>query len=66
MHIRKFEKSRFKYLPSFMNELGSYKNGVYLIKGPRQIGKTTILKLIIRNLIKKILTPQIFSILHLI
>lgn len=53
MHIRKFEKSRFKYLPSFMNEFGSYKNGVYLIKGPRQIGKTTILKLIIRNLIKK-------------
>jgi len=58
MHIRKFEKSRFKYLPSFMNELGSYKNGVYLIKGPRQIGKTTILKLIIRNLIKKNINPS--------
>ncbi|MCD6105346.1 MAG: ATP-binding protein [Thermosipho sp. (in: Bacteria)] len=58
MHIRKFEKSKFKYIPYFMNELENYKNGIYIIKGPRQIGKTTVLKLLIKNLIEKNINPS--------
>jgi hypothetical protein len=51
MHVKKFEKSKFKHIPNFMDELKNYKNGIYIIKGPRQIGKTTILKLLIKDLI---------------
>ncbi|SHH48147.1 ATP-binding protein [Thermosipho atlanticus] len=58
MHIRKFEKSKFKYIPYFMNELKNYKNGIYIIKGPRQIGKTTVLKLLIKDLIEKNINPS--------
>lgn len=66
MHIRKFEKSKFKYIPYFMKNLKNYKNGIYIIKGPRQIGKTTVLKLLIKDLIEKTLTHQIFFISLLI
>ncbi|ABR30961.1 ATPase AAA [Thermosipho melanesiensis] len=58
MHIRKFEKSKFKYIPYFMKNLKNYKNGIYIIKGPRQIGKTTVLKLLIKDLIEKNINPS--------
>ncbi|ABV33758.1 ATP-binding protein [Pseudothermotoga lettingae] len=57
MHIKNFEKSKFKHIPDFMDELKNYKNGVYIIKGPRQIGKTTILKLLIKDLIERKVNP---------
>ncbi|MDK2886475.1 MAG: uncharacterized protein PWP54_1033 [Thermosipho sp. (in: thermotogales)] len=57
MHIRKFEKSKFKYIPYFMKNLKNYKNGIYIIKGPRQIGKTTVLKLLIKDLVEKNINP---------
>ncbi len=43
-HIREFEAKRIKYHPNFPNE----KKGVYIIRGPRQVGKTTLLKLLIK------------------
>ncbi|WP_126993676.1 ATP-binding protein [Thermosipho globiformans] len=58
MHIRKFEKSKFKYIPCFMKNLKNYKNGIYILKGPRQIGKTTVLKLLIKDLIEKNVNPS--------
>ncbi|MDK2838637.1 MAG: uncharacterized protein PWQ83_172, partial [Thermosipho sp. (in: thermotogales)] len=58
MHIRKFEKSKFKYIPCFMKKLKNYKNGIYILKGPRQIGKTTVLKLLIKDLFEKNVNPS--------
>ncbi len=52
-HIRYFESSNFKYHPErLFKEISSAKPGIYTIRGPRQIGKTTFLKLYIKNLLE--------------
>jgi len=44
-HIKEFETKKIKYYPNFSNA----KKGIYIIRGPRQVGKTTFLKLNIKN-----------------
>ena len=52
-HIRYFESSDFKYYPEkLFKEVPPEKPGIYTIRGPRQVGKTTFLKLYIRNLLE--------------
>jgi len=50
--ILDFEKQKIKYIPDFINQDFSIP-GVYVLKGPRQVGKSTALKLLIRKLIQK-------------
>ena len=58
-HIRAFEESTFKYYPEkFFKEIPKEKPGIYTIRGPRQIGKTTFLKLYIKKLIKNGVKPS--------
>jgi len=62
-HLQKLKNKRFIYQPSILNleELKKEKSGIYTIIGPRQIGKTTYLKLIVRELLK---TYDPFNILY--
>ncbi|HEY8542058.1 MAG TPA: AAA family ATPase, partial [Pseudothermotoga sp.] len=52
-HIVSYEKSVFKYYPKkLFKAISPEKPGIYTLRGPRQIGKTTFLKLYIKNLIE--------------
>lgn len=58
-HVRAFEKSTFRYYPEkFFREIPKEKPGIYTIRGPRQIGKTTFLKLYIKKLIEDGVKPS--------
>ena len=52
-HILNFKNSSFKWEPSVLNEMNLHDEGIYTLRGPRQIGKTTILKLLMYKLIKE-------------
>ncbi len=49
-HIRTFEASKIKWRPPLL-EASLEQDALHIIKGPRQVGKTTLLKLFIRNLL---------------
>lgn len=56
--ILDFEKQKIQYEPDFINNDLSIP-GVYTLKGPRQVGKSTALKMLIGKLIKdKKIDPQ--------
>ena len=51
--IMDFEASKVKWAPRLKKYIFLDKNVVYSIRGPRQVGKTTLIKLIIRELLQK-------------
>lgn len=50
-HIQQFEGSPIKWQPPVQNEFDLTKDSVYILRGPRQVGKTTLLKRMIRDLL---------------
>jgi len=60
-HIRTFEASKIKWRPPLL-ETPLNEDALHIIKGPRQVGKTTLLKLFIRNLLadKEVSEKDIF------
>lgn len=58
-HIKDLEKLKYVHMPEILNH-NFNKNNVYTIRGPRQIGKTTFLKLFIKQNLKKINPKRIF------
>ena len=53
-HIKAFSDSRAKWIPELKKELNLDIDSIYSIRGPRQVGKTTLLKLMIRDLLSGI------------
>ena len=49
-HIRTFEASKIKWRPPLLQTTLN-EDALHIIKGPRQVGKTTLIKLFIRNLL---------------
>ena len=49
-HIRTFEASKIKWHPPLL-KISLQEDALHIIKEPRQVGKTTLLKLFIRNLL---------------
>jgi len=58
-HIRALQKFKYVYNSPLIKE-DFKKNNVYTIRGPRQIGKTTFLKLFIKEKLKSIPKENIF------
>lgn len=59
--IREFLTSKFKYIPENILELKLENGAINIVCGPRQTGKTTALKLLIKSLLEKgIATERIF------
>lgn len=56
--IRQYEAGKYKWRPRILNYIDLGRDVVYSIRGPRQIGKTTMLKLQIRELLEKGHPPQ--------
>ena len=57
-HIVLFQDSTFKYYPlKLFKQIDHTKPGIYTLRGPRQIGKTTFLKLFAKSLIENGTNP---------
>ena len=50
--LKDFDTAKVKWFPRLMKYINLDKDAVYSIRGPRQVGKTTLLKLMIRNLLQ--------------
>jgi hypothetical protein len=61
--IMEFNQSKIKWIPRTKAFIKTDKNRIYTLRGPRQVGKTTLLKLIIRELLSSGANPR--SILYL-
>lgn len=51
--IRDFNTQKLQWRPSVIDELDLSRFAVYTLRGPRQVGKTTALKLIIQTLLRE-------------
>ncbi|WP_048178514.1 ATP-binding protein [Methanosarcina sp. MTP4] len=56
--LKKWEDSVLKWSPWIKGELKFDRDRIYTLRGPRQVGKTTLVKLIIRDLLDEIEHPQ--------
>ncbi|MBW2342373.1 MAG: ATP-binding protein [Deltaproteobacteria bacterium] len=57
-YISAFNQSSIQWLPEVLNEIDLNKDSVYTLRGPRQVGKTTLAKIMIRDLLKSGIPPQ--------
>lgn len=51
-HLREYGEKKYKWKPAMLGELKLVPGNLYSLRGPRQIGKTTLVKLIIESLIR--------------
>ncbi len=57
-HISELKSKKYKWHPEILDEINLVPKNIYTLRGPRQIGKTTLCKLIIKSLLKKIDDPK--------
>ncbi|MBI2135567.1 ATP-binding protein [Candidatus Woesearchaeota archaeon] len=50
-HIKEYEEKKYKWEPKL--EIKLLPDNIFTLRGPRQVGKTTLMKLFIRNLLKE-------------
>ncbi len=60
IHIQGYEEAKIKRRPEILGEFDLESDGVYVIRGPRQVGKTTLVKLLIKKLLKNLDSRRIF------
>ncbi|NWG36693.1 ATP-binding protein [Nitrososphaera sp.] len=58
-HLTELEKSSVKWQPRIRYKFNLGKDIVYTLRGPRQVGKTTLLKSMIRDLLGKVPDPRL-------
>jgi hypothetical protein len=51
--IREFQDAKIKWYPRLMHTIDLEKDILYSLRGPRQVGKTTMLKLMIKDLLNR-------------
>lgn len=49
--IKEFEKQKYKFWHSFYFDFPLKKDAIFTLRGPRQVGKTTLLKILIKKLL---------------
>ncbi len=59
-HIRDFEEMKYKWLPKLFEKINLKPNNLFSLRGPRQVGKTTLVKLLIKDLLKKVNEKAVF------
>lgn len=57
-HWRAFRDSRLRWQPKILQKLDLQKEGVYTLRGPRQVGKTTLIKIWISQLLENQVDPR--------
>jgi len=58
--IKKWKEGKIKWIPSYIDEISLKPFSLNFIFGPRQVGKTTLLKLLIKKLLEKEEKEEIF------
>ncbi len=53
LNITRFEESRFKWTPRIRHYIELDTEAIYTLRGPRQVGKTTLIKLMMRELMRR-------------
>ena len=56
--LRKWHESRIKWIPDIINEINLEPFSLNFIYGPRQVGKTTLVKLVIKRLLESVNDPR--------
>lgn len=56
-YVKRYTKSKFPWFPEFLEKL-RFEPSIYSVRGPRRIGKTTLIKYIIKQLIDKGIEPR--------
>src|SRR3990167_2304803 len=51
--LSRLEKLTFVHTPSLLHEIPVHTPGIYIVTGGRQVGKSTLLKMMILNLLQK-------------
>lgn len=51
--IRKWREKKYKWVPSIIDKIDLSPFAFHILLGPRQVGKTTVLKLLIKQLLEK-------------
>ncbi len=62
-HIREFNSMKIRWLPKWLGQISLEPFSLNFVIGPRQVGKTTGLKLLIKKLLSTVETP--FQVLYL-
>ena len=57
-HVSAYQESLIQWRPDILNEFDFGQDAVYTLRGPRQVGKTTLVKVIIRDLLKSGVSPK--------
>lgn len=52
-HLRLFDEAPIKWRPGLLSQFNLETDGVYVLRGPRQVGKTTLIKLLLKELLLK-------------
>ncbi len=52
-HVKIYNEQKLKWHPKILTEFNLNKDNIYTLRGPRQIGKTTSIKLLIKNLLEQ-------------
>jgi len=58
VHIKKLKRHKYVYKSQLFKSSDLKKDAVYTLRGARQVGKTTLVKLIIKNLLEKSISPR--------
>ena len=58
VHIKKLKGLKYIYQPQLFKSPDLEKDAVYTLRGARQVGKTTLVKLIIKDLLGKSINPR--------
>ena len=52
-HLRAWRSNPIRWVPSLVNELPLHRPAIYTVRGPRQVGKTTALKLLVARSLRE-------------
>jgi len=58
VHVKKLKGRKYVYEPQLFKSSDLKKDAVYTLRGARQVGKTTLVKLIIKDLLKRGINPR--------
>lgn len=59
-HLKELEKKTYKWEPELLKNIRLSPNNIFSLRGPRQIGKTTLVKLLIKDLLKRVDEKAVF------
>lgn len=52
-HVKKWNSKKFRWVPEIIKKINQESGSIHIISGPRQVGKTTAMKLLIKKLLEK-------------